>query len=437
MTETALDPETLAAFGFGPDAVGQLIRYVQATEVRRSHGPCVQPIRLTGSRTLVHAVTGEVLHEFTSDDLPGGAITVPCGNRRESACPSCSGLYKYDAYNLVVAGLRGGKDVTSAVGEHPRLFVTVTAPSFGPVHLGPDKDGKLRLCRPRRSGLSCGRWHGADDPLIGTPLDPDTYDYERHVLFNAVASALWSQTTVEIRRALAEVVGLSRRSCERVARVEFAKVAEYQARGVVHFHAVVRLDGAAGPSSPLPSWASFDVLEEAVCRGVARVSLTGSEQLVGVVEPVVWGSQVDVRRVLSGELADGLSDVAVARYVAKYATKAAEASGVDLPRLYCGSCFGSGRPRGAAAGRVLTVCPACHGAGTKLDFAQFNLSDHARRLVDTCWRLGGRDEFADLKLRKWTAHARVPRSLRDQESHVLNHIHRPAAGTCGLRCEHS
>ena len=136
-------------------------------------------------------------------------------------------------------------------------------------------------------------------------------------------------------------------------------------------------------------------------RGVARVSLTGSDQLVGVVEPVVWGSQVDVRRVLSEELADGLSDVAVARYVAKYATKAAEASGVDLPKLYCGSCFGSGRPRGAAAGRVLTVCAACHGAGTKLDFGQFTLSNHARRLVDTCWRLGGQDEYADLKLRKW------------------------------------
>ena len=86
MTETTLDPETLSAFGFDADSVGALVRYVQAGEVRRSHGPCVQPIRLSGSRTLVHAGTGEVLHEFTSQQLPGGVLTVPCGNRRASAC---------------------------------------------------------------------------------------------------------------------------------------------------------------------------------------------------------------------------------------------------------------------------------------------------------------------------------------------------------------
>ncbi len=74
------------------------------------------------------------------------------------------------------------------------MFVTVTAPSFGPVHLGPDKAGNLRPCKPRRDGSGCSRWHRADDPLIGTPLDPSAYDYTGHVLFNALAASLWSET---------------------------------------------------------------------------------------------------------------------------------------------------------------------------------------------------------------------------------------------------
>ena len=34
--------------------------------------------------------------------------------------------------------------------------------------------------------------------------------------------------------------------------MQYAKVAEYQARGLVHFHALIRLDGSDGPGSPAP-----------------------------------------------------------------------------------------------------------------------------------------------------------------------------------------
>ena len=34
--------------------------------------------------------------------------------------------------------------------------------------------------------------------------------------------------------------------------MQYAKVAEYQARGLVHFHALIRLDGPDGPGSPAP-----------------------------------------------------------------------------------------------------------------------------------------------------------------------------------------
>ena len=40
--------------------------------------------------------------------LPDGVIYKPCGNRRASVCPSCSQLYKRDAYQIVRAGLVGG-----------------------------------------------------------------------------------------------------------------------------------------------------------------------------------------------------------------------------------------------------------------------------------------------------------------------------------------
>jgi hypothetical protein len=39
-----------------------------------------------------------------------------------------------DAYQLLAAGLKGGKGVPDRISEHPRLFVTFTAPSFGKVH---------------------------------------------------------------------------------------------------------------------------------------------------------------------------------------------------------------------------------------------------------------------------------------------------------------
>lgn len=34
--------------------------------------------------------------------------------------------------------------------------------------------------------------------------------------------------------------------------VSFAKVAEYQQRAAIHFHAVVRLDGPSGPGATRP-----------------------------------------------------------------------------------------------------------------------------------------------------------------------------------------
>ena len=61
-------------------------------------------------------------------------IYLPCGDRRASVCPPCAETYRADTYQLIRAGLAGGKGVPESVAVHPCVFATFTAPSFGPVH---------------------------------------------------------------------------------------------------------------------------------------------------------------------------------------------------------------------------------------------------------------------------------------------------------------
>ncbi|MEU7744727.1 replication initiator [Nonomuraea sp. NPDC049158] len=51
---------------------------------------------------------------------------------------------------------------------------------------------------------------------------------------------------LEVHRSLASEAALSRRQFSRLVRVSFAKVAEYQRRGLIHFHAIARLVGHSG-----------------------------------------------------------------------------------------------------------------------------------------------------------------------------------------------
>jgi hypothetical protein len=382
------------------DACG-LARVIGSQQVMERAGTCAHPLRLVGGRDVINTRTGELLS--SSDDRE---ITVNCGNRRASVCTYCSTLYKYDAYNLVAAGLRGGKSTSPAVAEHPRLFVTVTAPSFGPVHQGPDKKtGRSRLCTPRRDGTGCFRRHAAGDRLIGTPINPVTYDYPGHVLFNALASRLWSETLTEVRRALAALLGVSRRELPKHAKLEFAKVAEYQARGIVHFHAVARLDGPNGPASPPPTAATSELLDQAIRDGVARALVPCPDSPTLGARAVAWGQQIDIRPITPGDLGDssGLADTTVARYIAKYATKSAESAGVELPPLACRGCKGTGRiPEHITLYPAIpTPCPTCRGKGSVIDLDLWNLTSHVRTLIDTCWQLGALPELAELGLRRW------------------------------------
>jgi hypothetical protein len=98
-----------------------------------SAGGCTHPVRLHAETARVDQHTGElVLVPRPSGE--DGVIYKACGNRRAAVCPSCAETYRADAYQLVLAGLRGGKGVPDTVAGHPAIFATLTGPSFGPVH---------------------------------------------------------------------------------------------------------------------------------------------------------------------------------------------------------------------------------------------------------------------------------------------------------------
>ena len=177
-------------------------------------GGCVRPIRLRGTLRDIDTATGEILRDLDTGNLPDKAIYVPCGDRRASVCPPCAETYRADTYQLIRAGLAGGKGVPESVAIHPCVFATFTAPSFGPVHTRVvTAAGKVARCRPRRKArycphgrrISCGQRHHDYEPCLGKPLCPDCYDYQEAVVWNAHAPELWRRTVISIRRHLAKL----------------------------------------------------------------------------------------------------------------------------------------------------------------------------------------------------------------------------------------
>src|SRR5690606_32955959 len=100
---------------------------------------------LAGQIATVERATGRLISSLRTEDLPDGQIYKACGNRRHTVCPSCARTYQADAFQLIRAGLAGGKGVPETVARHPAVFVTLTAPSFGPVHTHRTNVRGLRL----------------------------------------------------------------------------------------------------------------------------------------------------------------------------------------------------------------------------------------------------------------------------------------------------
>jgi hypothetical protein len=304
-------------------------------------GHCSRPVRLRGRTLAVDTRTGEVRTTYASDWEESGVAFIRCGNRREAVCVACAREYAGDTWHLIRAGAAGGdKGVPTSVAGHPMVFGTVTAPSFGLVHSAkkPGTVGSTR-CRPRRSKELCahGRptWcmatHAAEDPIAGQPLCEQCYDYDAHVVWQYHASELWHRFRTALGRQLARRLGVPATRLDEVLSIQFAKVAEYQLRGIIHFHALLRLDGPkdAGAFAPPPVQVSARVLAEAFRSTAASVTFTAPP--AGDDDPtrvLGFGRQVDARPV-SRTVREGLdghelSAEQVAGYIAKYASKSAE-----------------------------------------------------------------------------------------------------------------
>ncbi|GAB3237821.1 replication initiator [Kineosporia babensis] len=383
------DRQLTLGLGLAPE-LAELIEQVNRPDHRdwlkqvQRIGGCSHPLHMRGSTRIIDKATGRVDHEFSSRNAPDGIILIRCRNRRAAVCPSCARIYQGDLFQLVKAGLAGGKGVPETVAGHPRVFITLTAPSFGAVHSsrpagrtkvtrGDHRDAR-GICRPRRGPdcehgrpVACFARHAEADPQVGTPLCRDCYDYEAAVIWQANLGRLWERFCIYLPRHLARHAGVPITHLRQVLRPSYVKVIEFQRRGLVHVHAVIRLDGRTdNPTdlAPAPAWATAAALKEAVLSAASAVLIT-QEASAGQSWALRWGQQVDVRDI--GEnLERGESIAKVAAYVAKYASKGSEETGWN-PQNW------DQTPRGR----------------------------HAATMVHTAWALAERPELEHLKLRKW------------------------------------
>ncbi|MGH3995212.1 MAG: replication initiator [Pseudonocardiaceae bacterium] len=195
---------------------------------------------------------------------------------------------------------------------------------------------------------------------------PDCYDYWAHEAFNLHAPELWRRFTIAVRRTLARRAGLTAAEFGRRCRVSFVKVAEFQRRGVVHFHGLIRLDG---PGDFDPPQIDIDAagLAEAIRQAAGHVRLT-VEMPDGSGLVLRFGEQLDTQTVNGGPTGE-LTPEHAARYIAKYATKSAEDFGLGDQRI---------------SPETLPL---------------LDVSDHVDRLVRLAWQLG--EHAAYDGLRRW------------------------------------
>jgi hypothetical protein len=186
---------------------------------------------------------------------------------------------------------------------------------------------------------------------------------------------LWRRFTITVVRHLAGALGLSVAGLRERLRVSYTKVAEYQRRGLVHFHSVIRLDGPDGPESAPLVDVPVELLERVIRSAAAAVTVSAPESMAVGARELVWGDQVDVAPVAPHDPSDPAqlaSDQSVAGYIAKYATKGTGATpGTDRPIRH------------------------------EAEIENLPVSEHHKTMIATAWWLGGMDEFADLRLRKW------------------------------------
>ena len=134
-----------------------------------------------------------------------------CGSQDFASCRYCAGISSLYVKKIISAGL--------AVGDSAYYFLTLTAPSFGKVH---------SFLRDENVICRCGSKHSGNE-FAGVPLDSRRYRYREQIRFNEVSGELFRYSMQRFARQL------------NVKSVPWCAVREYQQRGAIHFHIIVRV----------------------------------------------------------------------------------------------------------------------------------------------------------------------------------------------------
>ena len=150
-------------------------------------------------------------------------------------------------------------------------------------------------------------------------------------------------------------------------------MAEFQARGLVHFHAIFRLDATTSDGQLIPPTLGTGQLLDAI------QAATASTWFATVDHParpggwdIRWGAQLDTRTIQLPAAGGQAANIAVASYLAKYATKSTEAVGTVSNRITTANVAFYGNPR-----------------------------SHQGRLIRAAWQLGSHPAPDFRALRRW------------------------------------
>ncbi len=190
-------------------------------------------------------------------DSRGRSWMTRCMNREAARCPSCSRVTTQDWAAIMRSGVFNAPPSASSSRW---MFLTLTAPSFGPVHYVPRDHQRTRRC-------ACAATHNSrrDDHLRGSAVHPNTYRYDDQVRWNRDSGRLFDRT----RAAL----------MARIPDLSYAAVREWQSRGTIHLHVILRI-----PNTIIVS--TGEVMN--ICRLTSTVSPIDDNH-------ARWGNQIDCR----------------------------------------------------------------------------------------------------------------------------------------------
>ncbi|WP_374198453.1 replication initiator [Nocardioides sp. R-C-SC26] len=199
-------------------------------------------------------------------ETPSGHV-VRCGSRLKAECEGCSALHVGDWRSIIRSG------VFDAGTGYRFFLLTLTAPSFGAVHHVPREPGKRDLCK-------CGKRHSneVDAGLRGVPVDLADYDYAGQVAWNAASGRLWDATRARLRALLPSLA--------------FASVREWQARGALHLHVLIRVEAKDAQKVPVVQAGKKRRSVPVITALVGAVTARGDDGIT-----VCWGANVDCRPV--------------------------------------------------------------------------------------------------------------------------------------------